>query len=190
MARTLSMNSGSGDSLKLSTRCGLSPKARQIREIADWDIPVARAIERVDHCVASSGVSSNVLTITRSTSSSLDRPWCTRPGLIVQPVQTSMEEPAPPLGDRPPPHTQPNCDRRVGLALSASQHDTTTQRQRLSTLRSPHPTLQSRALLLAQHQRRKMRIRHDRLPSWSDTTTERDHTLKTPKLRKFSDSGH
>ena len=31
MSRTLSMNSGSGDSLNVSIRCGLSPNARQIR---------------------------------------------------------------------------------------------------------------------------------------------------------------
>jgi len=62
------MHCGSGESLKLSLRCGLRPKARQIRLIADCDRPVALAIERVDQCVASDGVSSSVLTITRSTS--------------------------------------------------------------------------------------------------------------------------
>ena len=65
------MNIGSGDSLKLSTRWGLSPNARQIRDTVDCDIPVAAASERVDQCVASRGVCSRVLTITRSTSSSL-----------------------------------------------------------------------------------------------------------------------
>jgi hypothetical protein len=30
----------------------LSPNARQIREIADRDIPVAVAIDRVDQCVS------------------------------------------------------------------------------------------------------------------------------------------
>ena len=45
MSRTLSMNCGSGDSLKSSTRCGLSPNARQIRLIDDCDMPVALAIE-------------------------------------------------------------------------------------------------------------------------------------------------
>jgi hypothetical protein len=49
--RTLSMNCGSVDSFHVSTRCGLSPNARQIREIADCDIPVAVAIDRVDQCV-------------------------------------------------------------------------------------------------------------------------------------------
>ena len=37
-----------GLSLKVSTRWGFRPKARQIRETADWLIPVALAIERVD----------------------------------------------------------------------------------------------------------------------------------------------
>ena len=41
MSRTLSMNCGSGESLNASVWCGLSPKARQIRLIADWLIPVA-----------------------------------------------------------------------------------------------------------------------------------------------------
>jgi hypothetical protein len=48
MSLTLSMNCGSGESLKLSVRWGLSPKARQIRLTAVWLIPVAVAIERVD----------------------------------------------------------------------------------------------------------------------------------------------
>src|SRR5947209_5528956 len=70
MSRTLSMNCGSGDSLNASVWCGLSPNARQILLIADWLIPVACAIERVDQCVASGGCPSSVLTITRSMSSS------------------------------------------------------------------------------------------------------------------------
>ena len=37
------------------TRCGLRPNARQIRETADWDMPVAAAIDRVDQCVSSPG---------------------------------------------------------------------------------------------------------------------------------------
>jgi hypothetical protein len=42
------MNSGSVDSFQLSTRCGLSPDARQIRETAVWFRPTAFAIDRVD----------------------------------------------------------------------------------------------------------------------------------------------
>jgi hypothetical protein len=65
------MNCGSVDSLKVSTRWGLSPKARQIRLIADCDIPVARANDRVDQWVASLGVVSRVMTSTCSTCSSV-----------------------------------------------------------------------------------------------------------------------
>jgi hypothetical protein len=42
------MNSRSADCFQVSTRCGLRPNARQIREIAVCDIPVAAAIDRVD----------------------------------------------------------------------------------------------------------------------------------------------
>jgi hypothetical protein len=60
------------DSFQVCTRCGLSPNARQIREIADCDIPAAFAIDRVDQCVSPlSGFSSKVLVITASTCSSV-----------------------------------------------------------------------------------------------------------------------
>jgi hypothetical protein len=65
------MNCGSGESLNASRWCGLSPNARQIRLTADWLIPAAAAIDRVDQCVAFAGCSSSVFTITRSTSSSV-----------------------------------------------------------------------------------------------------------------------
>jgi hypothetical protein len=48
-----------------------TPKARQIRETADCDMPVACAIDRVDQCVSCPGVSSNVFVITCSTRSSV-----------------------------------------------------------------------------------------------------------------------
>ena len=65
------MNCGSVDSLKVSTRCGLSPNARQIRLMADWDMPSWRARLRVDQWVASVGVVSKVATSTCSTCSSV-----------------------------------------------------------------------------------------------------------------------
>jgi hypothetical protein len=48
MSRTFSMNCGSADSFQVCSRWGLSPNARQIREMVVWLIPVARAIDRVD----------------------------------------------------------------------------------------------------------------------------------------------
>ncbi len=66
------MNCGSVDNFQVSTRCGLSPKARQIREMAVWLSPVTLAICRVDQCVSWwGGGSSNVLVITSSTCSSV-----------------------------------------------------------------------------------------------------------------------
>jgi hypothetical protein len=41
--------------LRWRPRCGLRPNARQIREIADWLIPVAAAVDRVDQCVSCPG---------------------------------------------------------------------------------------------------------------------------------------
>ena len=70
-SRTLSMNCGSVDSLKVSTRCGLSPKARQIRLMAVWDIPpwpgpaTGRPVGRIR------GRRSRVVTSTCSTCSSV-----------------------------------------------------------------------------------------------------------------------
>ncbi len=66
------MNCGSVDNLKSSIRCGFNPNVRQIRDTAVWFNPTLAAIDRVDHCVdPSSGVVSNVATITCSTISSV-----------------------------------------------------------------------------------------------------------------------
>lgn len=65
------MNSGSVDSLNVCDGCGARANARLIREIADYDMPVAAAIDRVDQWVAFLGFSSSVLTMTRSTSASV-----------------------------------------------------------------------------------------------------------------------
>ena len=65
------MNWGSVESLNASVRCGLSPKARQIRLTAVWFSPSARASDRVDQWVASVGVVSRVVTMTCSMRSSV-----------------------------------------------------------------------------------------------------------------------
>jgi hypothetical protein len=71
MSRTFSTNSGSVESLKVSTRCGRSAKARQMRTTADWLRPVALASERVLQCVAPGGAASRVVVTARSTCSSV-----------------------------------------------------------------------------------------------------------------------
>jgi hypothetical protein len=57
--------------LKVSVSHGFNPNARQIRPTDDGDIPTRLARSRVDHCVASVGVSSSVRTTTASTSASV-----------------------------------------------------------------------------------------------------------------------
>lgn len=59
------------DGLNVWARCGARASARQIREMVDCDMPVAAAIDLVDQPVALFGVSSSVLTMTRSTSASV-----------------------------------------------------------------------------------------------------------------------
>jgi hypothetical protein len=60
MSRTFSINSGSLESLKVSTRCGRSAKARQIQLTAVWLNPLRFAMARVLQCVASGGFVSSV----------------------------------------------------------------------------------------------------------------------------------
>lgn len=55
----------------VSWRCGCNPNARQIRDTAVCDRPTSVARDRVDQCVASSGVVSNVVVITRSSASTM-----------------------------------------------------------------------------------------------------------------------
>src|SRR6516162_4811195 len=52
MSRALSTNGGAVDSLKVSRRCGCSPKARQMRSTLEVEMPLCRAILRVLQWVA------------------------------------------------------------------------------------------------------------------------------------------
>jgi hypothetical protein len=53
--------------LNVSTRCGLRPNARQIRDTADCDMPVWDASDLVDQYVAFAGLVSNAVTTSCST---------------------------------------------------------------------------------------------------------------------------
>ena len=70
MSRTFSTNSGSVESLKVSTRCGCSPKARQMRWMVEGAWPTAVAIERRLQCVAPGGRVSSVRRIVSAIASS------------------------------------------------------------------------------------------------------------------------
>ena len=67
MSRTLSTNSGSLESLKVSERCGCKPKAPQMRQIVVCERPLSLAIERNDQWVASAGVALSVRSTTLAT---------------------------------------------------------------------------------------------------------------------------
>src|SRR3954447_8438634 len=67
MSRSLAMNSGSRDSLKVLTRCGTSPCAFQIPCTAPRLMPTALAMARPVQWVASPGGASRVNSTTRST---------------------------------------------------------------------------------------------------------------------------
>ena len=53
--------------LECLTSCGCKPNAAHIRRIVVWEKPVFAAIERIDQCVASTGVVRNVRSITAAT---------------------------------------------------------------------------------------------------------------------------
>lgn len=55
MSRTLSTNSGSLLIVNVSTKCGLSPNAFQIRPAVDFDSPLSAAMDARDQCAASFG---------------------------------------------------------------------------------------------------------------------------------------
>jgi len=72
------MSKGSGDSLKVSVRCGCKPNARQMRLMVIRLSPVALAKPRVLQCVSPRGVLSKVRITTCSTWASLT--WRGAPG--------------------------------------------------------------------------------------------------------------
>ena len=147
------MNCGSVLNFQVCTRWGLRPKARQIRETADWLMPVAAAIDRVDQCVSSPGPrSSSVLVITSSTCSSVifrgapgrgssDRPSSRDATKRPRHLRTVSR-------DTPRPAATSVFERR-----RTRQHDPRPQRQRLRRRAPPRPARQDLALLVAQHHR-------------------------------------
>src|SRR5262245_8052487 len=162
MSRTLSMNCGSGESLNACVWCGFSPNARQMRLTADCDMPVAAAIDLVDQCVASFGLSSSVFTITRSTSSSPIERGLPGPRLVMEPINATAGEAAPPPPDRGAVAAKLSSDLGTRATLRRSQHDPTTKRQRLRTLRPPSPPLKRLPLLLSQHRSEERRVGKER----------------------------
>src|SRR4051794_19037057 len=99
MSRTLSMNSGSGESLNASVWWGLSPKGRQIRLIALWLMPARAAIRP---CRPVGGV--RRLLLERLDDLALDvliadRARLAQTRLVVQSIKTALGIAPPPAAD-------------------------------------------------------------------------------------------
>ena len=167
------MNSGSLESFKVSWRCGWSPNACQIRSTAFWVRPTSAAIERVDQCVASLGVLSNVLHDHLLDLLVGDRPRPPRPRLIAQPVKPMLGEAVAPLGDHRATGPQLLGDLGVRQARGRQQHDPRAQRQRLRGRAPPRP-----ATPAAHARRRSTRSQRQQMKAstWpSLTATELNH---------------
>ena len=147
------MNCGSVDSLKVWTRCGLRPKARQMRETADCDMPADLAIDRVDQCVSPFGGScSRVVAMTFSTCSSVTVRGRPGRGSSLRPSSRDSRN-----RDRHLPAVALDIPRSAATALTAAavragQHDPRPQRQRLGGLPAPRPSLQDLPLVIGQHE--------------------------------------
>ncbi len=129
MSRTLSMNSGSFDSLKVSTRCGCSANAFQMRAMAVWLMSHCLARLRVDQCVASRGVDSSVVVKTRSTSASVI--------LRGTPGRGSSSKPSRRRARNRPRHLPTVCfvtctSRAIAVAVSPAAHRSTSRARKAS----------------------------------------------------------
>src|SRR5215211_3963671 len=184
-SRTLSMNWGSVASLNASVSCGLSPNARQIRLTAVWFLPSTRARDRVDQWVASVGVISRVVTMTRSMWSSLSLRGGSGPWLVHQALQPTGDNPPAPLDDRGPGHAEVLGDLAVASPSGAGQHDPAALGQRLAGGPPSSPALQRGPLLVSQHQSGKLGAS----AGWSDLGC-RVHPRTLTNRPRINDSGH
>src|SRR5207302_6967085 len=123
MSRTLSTNSGSADSLKVSLRCGWSENARQMRCTVEIDKPEALAIERVLQWVAAAGIVSNVVVTTSAIFSSPILRGAPGAGLIGKAVQPFGGEPLAPSRHRDAGDPKLLGDREIGRAIGRQKHD-------------------------------------------------------------------
>jgi hypothetical protein len=104
-----------------------------------------------------------------------DRRRPARPRLVDQPVQTSVDEPGPPLAHGRPGDPKLLGHLRVGQTIRTCQHDPTPQRQRLGTLGPSRPAHQRLTLYIGQRQFRL-------------GATTSSHTPKPPPVESPPDS--
>src|SRR5450755_1407322 len=154
ISRTLSMNSGSLDSLNVSLRCGCSAKACQMRPTVLRLRPACLAKDRVLQCVASFGVDSSVIVSATLHIGITHFARRTRTRFIQQSVQSPIHKTLPPLAHGLASHLNLACHCGVGHAFCTAQYDSRPQRQSLRRLGSPSPILQRLLFGLGQTQYR------------------------------------
>ena len=122
MSRTFSTNSGSVDSLKVSTRCGCSPKARQMRCTVDGAWPISLPCSSGSsacHPLVASPASCGSCSRSRRRRSRAAR----RPRLVVETVHPVVGEAVAPCADRVRADPQLRRDLLVLEAAGRRQHN-------------------------------------------------------------------
>ena len=155
MSRTLSMNSASVDSLKLSSAMWL--KTERPPDQADRGLGHACGLGHGTSRPMRGAIGRPVLQGLYDHRLHLvigDGPLGSRPRLVEQPFQAVRHEPGPPLAHRHRMHLQLGCHRLVGRTISRTgQDDPSPQGQRLCRLSPIGQPLQGQPLLLGEHQR-------------------------------------
>src|SRR6516164_4682363 len=142
MSRTLSTNRGSVDSLRVSRRCGCSPKARQMRPTLEVEMPLVPrhaagapvrgsgrpALQRLHDDILDLGV--------------VDRARRARPRFVEQPVEAALDKAPAPLADGLHPHPLACRNRLVAQPRGTTQHDPRPQCQGLHRLAPPRIAFQ------------------------------------------------
>src|SRR6516225_5352768 len=99
MSRALSTNGGAVDSLKVSRRCGCSPKARQMRSTLEVEMPLCRAILRVLQWVAPARPALQRLHNDMFDLGIVDRARSAWSRFVEQPVEAALDKAPTPLAD-------------------------------------------------------------------------------------------
>ena len=159
MSRTLSTNSGSLESLKVSERCGCTLKAAHIRRTVVCDSPLSRAIERSDQWVASAGVVSSVRSMTAATFTSVSVRGRPGRGSSDSPSMRSFRKRRRHIADRVLVHAEFDCHRLVREAVCAAQDHAAAIGQRARDPAASSLTFKIRPFFIALEQNKYSAVR-------------------------------
>lgn len=152
MSRTFSMNNGSCESLKVSVRCGWSPKARQMRLTVLWTqatglghvsaTPVGRRLGCRLQCQREDPLHVGITGPSRGAGARL----------IQHPVQSPLDKPVSPASHGLSGGAEGGRHGGVGLAVGAGEHQARTPCQGLGRLGSAKPLFEGLAFRGSQYQ--------------------------------------